>query len=185
MQANHKELLLRINRFAGGDASETSDDRQMLVPMLLHCADLHAPTLEPPISRRIAEALGREQAAQAELERRAGQPVTVMLANTTANRAALEISFIRFVVRPCWETLAKIAPDLELFVDRIDRNVEMWEELKEAGAAAAPAAASKEAKAEAAAPGPNGAGGSAAGAQTRTPSVRGGLISPQTKKVVI
>lgn len=100
------------------------------MPMLLHCADLHAPTLEPHINRRIAEELGREQAAQAELERVAGQPVTVMLAQSVPSRAALEISFIRFIVRPCWETLVRAAPDLGEFVHRIDRNVQMWEGLQ-------------------------------------------------------
>lgn len=89
--------------------------------LLTHAADLHTPTLEPTISRRVAESLGEEFAAQAELEKNAGQPVTVMLSNTLQQKASLELGFIRFVVRPLWAQLVALLPDLAVFLDRMVR----------------------------------------------------------------
>ncbi len=79
-----------------GFSRDSDDDRQLLVSLLLHCADLCNPLFPPAMSRRIAADLGREFAAQAELERAAGMPVTVMLADTDAAKAQLEVGFIDF-----------------------------------------------------------------------------------------
>jgi hypothetical protein len=112
----HKTLLASVSARMAGDAPAASagaapppgelavggagagferynpDHRQLLTSFLLHCADLCNPLLPPPISRRIAADLSREFAAQAELERAAGLPITVMLASDEVSRAKLEVS---------------------------------------------------------------------------------------------
>lgn len=65
----------------------------------------------------------------------------------------------------------KVAPDLHVFLTRIDANLAMWEELKEAKDAHGPGGGKEDGK-----------GGSAT---KPTTSVRGGLINAQTNKVVI
>lgn len=72
---------------AGSFSRDSAEDRQLLVSFLLHCADLCNPLLPPALSQRIADDLGREFSAQATLERRAGLPVTVMLADGDASKA--------------------------------------------------------------------------------------------------
>jgi hypothetical protein len=52
------------------------------------------------MSRRIADDLSQEFARQAELERAAGLPVTVMLSHDEVGKAKMEIGFIDFCVRP-------------------------------------------------------------------------------------
>ncbi len=64
---------------------------QLLVSFLLHCADLCNPLLPPALSMRIANTLGREFDAQAEAERAAGLPVTVMLAHDMGSKAKMEV----------------------------------------------------------------------------------------------
>jgi hypothetical protein len=64
---------------------------QLLVSFLLHCADLCNPLLPPALSMRIANTLGREFDSQAEAERAAGLPVTVMLAHDTGSKAKMEV----------------------------------------------------------------------------------------------
>jgi hypothetical protein len=78
---------------AGFDAHST-DDRLLLISFLLHSADLCNPLLPPAMSRRIAADLSREFGKQAETERAAGMPVTVMLASDEVAKAKLEIGFI-------------------------------------------------------------------------------------------
>ena len=115
----------------GGEASgfsrDSPEDRQLLVSLLLHAADLHNPLLPPPVSRRIAADLAREFEAQAALERAAGLPVTVMLADDRAGMAKIETGFSDFVVRPLYEVLAKVAPRLGAkCLPLIDANREAW-----------------------------------------------------------
>jgi hypothetical protein len=111
----------------GGFAARTADDRQLLVCFLLHNADLCNPLLPPPLSRRLATDLGREFNAQADAERAAGLPVTVMLAADDGARAKLEVGFIEFCVRPLYVTLAALAPKLGArCLTRIDANRAAW-----------------------------------------------------------
>lgn len=72
-QAQHKDLVARVQKHANGELPplrpELIDDRLVLVSLLLHCADLHTPTLEPHISKRIADSLSDEFEAQARCTR--------------------------------------------------------------------------------------------------------------------
>ncbi len=61
---------------------------------MLHCADLSCPLLPPALSQRVAGDLSREFAAQADRERAAGQPVTVMEAATELAKAKMEAGFL-------------------------------------------------------------------------------------------
>lgn len=90
--ALHKEHIARAQRKAAEGLPELLEleDRQFLVTLLLHSADLCNPTLEPPMARRLAEGVSAEFEAQAALERAAGLPVTVMLAGTPHLKAAQE-----------------------------------------------------------------------------------------------
>lgn len=90
-QATHKENLERMrSKIAGGTLNaESQEDRQQLVCFLVHAADLSSPMMPSHMSRRMANNIGREFEMQAEQERRAGLPVTVMLSNSPQNKAAM------------------------------------------------------------------------------------------------
>jgi hypothetical protein len=95
----------RLDGTGGSDAPgfdpDHEEDRQLLVSFLLHCADLCNPLLPPAVSRRIAGDLSREFAAQAQRERAAGMPITVMLADDDVGKAKLESGFIDYGPFPC------------------------------------------------------------------------------------
>ena len=113
-----------------GFGRRSPEDRLLLVNFLLHCADLGNPLLPPPLSRRIANDLAREFEAQAEQERQAGLPVTVMLASDDVAKAKLELGFLEYVVRPLYVTLAAVAPRLgEKCLRLIDANKLAWQAL--------------------------------------------------------
>lgn len=124
---------------AGSFSRDSDEDRQLLVSFLLHCADLCNPLLPPQLSRRIADDLGREFAAQAEREREAGMPITVMLASDDVAKAKLEIGFIDYVVRPLYATLARVSPGMGAYcLTRIDANRAAWAALAKSGAPSTP-----------------------------------------------
>jgi hypothetical protein len=88
---------------------DSAEDRALLVNFLLHCADLCTPLFPPAVSARVTEELSAEFSRQAELERAAGLPVTVMLATDALSKAKMESGFISFAVRPLYVTLVRAA----------------------------------------------------------------------------
>ena len=90
------------------------------------------------MSRRIAYDLGREFAAQADAERAARLPVTVMEAADEVQKSKMELGFLDFVVRPLFAKLVDMEPTLSECLTRIDANRSMWQSVA-ATAAAAPA----------------------------------------------
>lgn len=144
--SQHKALLQRVEGRLGASnalSRDSADDRKLLVAFLVHCADLCNPILAPPMSKRIADKLGEEFKAQAELEREKGLAVTVMLAPTVQKQGDMELGFIQFVVKPLYEMLSRLAPDLEVCLHRIDANTKMWGELQKAPPETAGAQATK------------------------------------------
>ena len=129
--AEHKNLLARVERrLPGSDgpplSPDTLEDRQLLVSFLLHVADICTPTLPIAVSKRVADRLGEEFEAQARLEKAHGLDVSVMLAAKAVQKAAMESSFITYVVRPLYVVLVRLAPDLDVFLARVDLNFAMW-----------------------------------------------------------
>jgi hypothetical protein len=122
-----------------GFRRDSLPDRILLVSFLLHCADLCNPLFPPPMSRRIAYELEAEFSKQADLERQAGLPVSVMLAHSDVAKAQNEVGFILAVVKPLYTTLAELCPPLRLCCGLIDANTAQWQEV--IARAAAPAAA--------------------------------------------
>jgi hypothetical protein len=122
---------------ATGFDRHSAEDRSLLVSYLLHCADLCNPLFPPAMSRRIADDLGREFAAQAAKERAAGMPVTVMLAADDVARGRMEASFIEYVVRPLYATLARVSPGMgSRCLALIDANRAAWAALAAKGGGA-------------------------------------------------
>lgn len=101
-------------------------DRRLLVSVLLHAADLHNALLPPALSRRVALTLEAEFGAQADAERAARLPVSVMLSSSPSAKARNELAFVQRVVRPLFEKLAELAPPLAACVARIDANEAAW-----------------------------------------------------------
>jgi hypothetical protein len=114
--ACHKQLLARVTTCLAEQAAAATGSAPLLVPaeeeahqvvivsFALHCADLCCPLLPPALSRRIADELSLEFAAQADLERAAGVAVTVMEAHSEVAKAKMEIGFLGACVRtrhPC------------------------------------------------------------------------------------
>ena len=109
--------------------TDSSEDRQLLVSFLLHCSDLCTPLLPPLVSAKVCDDLAIEFHNQAERERQANLPVTVMLAADVLAKAKMETGFIDYVVRPLYVSLATILPDLGHCLTLIDKNRQHWDQV--------------------------------------------------------
>ena len=77
-------------RRSAGDGALAPDDRERLVGLLLHCADLSSPLQEADIDSAVTDRIFEEFAIQARMEREAGHKVTVLLAESRHAKASME-----------------------------------------------------------------------------------------------
>jgi len=124
--ANHfNDIAKFTNRIQSGQqwTSEDASDRQMLVEMVLHSADLSGPTRPWPISSLWAGLVGDEFSAQLDEEEQLGLPISTFM---QAPKPKLEMNFIEFFVLPLYKALSSLLPEVEAQVAQIVANHERW-----------------------------------------------------------
>eukprot|EP01052_Picozoa_sp_SAG31_P040910 SAG31_NODE_6053_length_2190_cov_3.450024_4_plen_187_part_00 len=97
---------------AAADAGPSNEDRQLLMDVLLHAADLSNPARPFELASKWGTAICEEFYQQGEMEKRMGVPVSPMCArpeggNTLKNIAPSQIGFGQFVIAPFFGALVK------------------------------------------------------------------------------
>jgi len=103
-------------------------DRLALLELILHSSDVANPSKIWKYAFKWAEAIRDEWFRQADLEKRAGLPVTPMMEPSTFKLAKSQIGFIDYIVSPLFAALAQIAPLGAVCVQNIEQNRLLWKE---------------------------------------------------------
>jgi len=98
-------------------------DRQLLLEMTLHAADLSGPVRPWGVSRVWAGKVSEEFDRQLAEEARLSLPISTFM---QAPKPQLELNFIEFVVLPLWRTVAQAFPTFEDRVETMLANHERW-----------------------------------------------------------
>lgn len=87
-------------------------DRQFVVNVLIHSADLSGQVFPTVIAKDWEERIAREFSAQAEVEKKMDIPVAPFMQNLNDpyTRAKLQVNFIDFVLSPWWKGVARVWP---------------------------------------------------------------------------
>ncbi|KAI8901726.1 hypothetical protein BC833DRAFT_576414 [Globomyces pollinis-pini] len=120
--AQHFDLLTRFKKkvVTGGtfDPYGTPDDRQILMQVLIKCADVSNPTKEWPIYEEWIRRITVEFFNQGDLERQRGLPISPFCnreqSTTSTPGFSAQPGFINFIVYPLYEALDSWTPILEL-----------------------------------------------------------------------
>jgi hypothetical protein len=103
---------------SGGDKSTVSlrpdvkDDRQLMMKILLHTADISNQAKPWEVASRWAAKVTEEFLAQGELERQAGGPVSPGMDKTNVKMEQMTANFIEVVLEPLFTALAGYFPTL-------------------------------------------------------------------------
>ena len=99
------------------------NESKMLANVLLHSADLSNPTRPWVVGRKWAKLIGEEFNNQVAMEKEMGLPWEKwMQTNNELEHAKGEGNFIKFVIRPWWETIATIFPFLDFATENLETN---------------------------------------------------------------
>lgn len=106
---------------------EDAGHRALLCKMSLCCSDISNECRPWWISRPWANALMCEFHEQADREKREGLPVMPFMDREKSQLEQGQVGFIKGILRPLWQGVAALLPELEPFIDRINENLAHWE----------------------------------------------------------
>lgn len=127
--SEHQKKLSQLEAHVEYPFSPNSlEDRQLLVSIILHAADLSNVTLALPLAMRWGELVHDEFKHQADIEQQLGLPVAPFMVDF--NEAALcknQVFFIDTFVEPLWHAVVCLLPELSSRLDNIHTTRESYE----------------------------------------------------------
>lgn len=106
------------------------NDKLMLISNCVHFADLSNLGKRWEIGFKWSELLFDEFFAQGDLERKSGLPIGFLMDRYTTNIATNQVGFINVFVKPCFDALADMLPNIKLNVENIEKAIEKWKSLE-------------------------------------------------------
>jgi hypothetical protein len=104
--------------------SERDEDRQFVLDLLVHGADLSGQIYPLPVAKQWEARVTNEFKLQAQLEETLGLPVAPFMMNLDQGvvRWKAHLGFLDYVMQPLWRGLADLFPELKLCVDTLQSN---------------------------------------------------------------
>ena len=110
------------------DPSVKFDNQQLVLNNLLHCADISNPAKLSKVYRKWVDLVFVEFFNQGDAEKKEGLSVSLLCDRATTDINKAQVGFIKFVVRPTFECLKNIIPELATYIDYINKNLKMYED---------------------------------------------------------
>lgn len=109
---------------------ESVSDRFLLMSGIIKCSDISNPIRNSPqVSEQWARSILSEYFAQGDLERSLKLPVFPLGDRQNADVGRAQLDFIRIMLRPLYEQMAVVLPDLAFRVNTLNERQKAWEEM--------------------------------------------------------
>ena len=110
------------------DNSITFENQQLVLNNILHTADISNPAKLSNIYNKWVEFVFEEFFNQGDLEKKANISVTMLCDRLTTDITKSQIGFIKFVVKPSFDCIMLIAPEIKTYNDYLNKNLKMYED---------------------------------------------------------
>lgn len=126
----HFELLTRFTTHleARPFSIENKDDRQLIVDILLHTADISNTCKPFQISKRWSDLLVEEFINQGDLEKELCLPVSPFMDRQSTDQVRMTLNFMDYMVAPLCASLAKLFSGLRPLLENLQLNRAQWAE---------------------------------------------------------
>lgn len=134
--AKHTKIIARWRGlFEKGNAFDLKDDnsRLIMMQMIIKCSDIANPAKEYSAHSKWSKLVIEEFYLQGDLERNRGLPISKFMDRNDPDIVGLQTSFIRTVVKPCFEALSEssfIINHNSILRRQLDENLLIWEKTK-------------------------------------------------------
>jgi len=122
-KGNNLELLI------GDNLNKNYENQQVVLNMLIHTADVSNPGKPLKVYQNWVELIFEEFFYQGDLEKSYNYPISMLCDRETTNIAKAQIGFINFVVKPTFESIIKIIPSIDFYLDNLQNNLKYYEDI--------------------------------------------------------
>jgi len=110
------------------DSSVKFDNQQLILNNILHTADISNPAKISKVYKKWVELVFVEFFYQGDCEKKEGLSVSLLCDREITHISKAQIGFIKFVVRPTFDCLKVIIPEINAYVEFINKNLRNYEE---------------------------------------------------------
>ena len=107
---------------------KTDDERQLMLNVLLHSADISHAVKPFPTYKTWATRVLEEFFKQGDREKALGLPVSPMMDRETTIVSISQINFVEFVVAPLYSAFSKVFPETQSMCVELIENRRIWQE---------------------------------------------------------
>jgi hypothetical protein len=110
------------------DSTKRFDNQQLVLNNIIHAADISNPAKLPHIYKKWVDLVFKEFFHQGDLEKKESLSISLLCDRATTDVNKSQVGFIKFVVKPTFETLKLLAPEIKTYLDYISKNLKMYED---------------------------------------------------------
>ncbi|CAG8445963.1 6356_t:CDS:1, partial [Acaulospora colombiana] len=129
---NGNHLQIRLPRPSSIIVTLDSEQRELLLKVLIHAADLSNTVRPWDISKRWSDLVVDEFFHQGDLEKANNLPVSPNMDREQAHQCQISLGFGDFVVKPYFEAFASFLHPASIFLDILAENRVLWYNMKNA-----------------------------------------------------
>lgn len=104
------------------------DNQQVIMNNLIHAADISNPAKLSSIYKNWVNLIFQEFFNQGDLERKSNLHISMNCDRNLTDIPKTQIGFIKFIVRPTFEVLRMLSPEIRNYLDYINKNLKMYED---------------------------------------------------------
>lgn len=104
------------------------DNQQLILNNILHAADISNPTKLTPIYIKWVDLVFTEFFLQGDIEKKENLPISLLCDRSTTDINKAQVGFMKFVVKPSFECLTLMAPEIKTYLDYLNRNLKYFED---------------------------------------------------------
>lgn len=114
------------------DNSKRFDNQQLIINNIIHAADISNPVKLSHIYKKWVDLVFNEFYHQGDLEKKENLTVSLLCDRSLTDINKSQIGFIKFVVKPTYETISIISPEIHTYIEYMNKNQKMFEDLTRA-----------------------------------------------------
>jgi hypothetical protein len=109
------------------DNSVLFNNQQVVLNYVIHAADISNPAKIEFVYKKWVDLVFEEFFYQGDLEKKEGLQVSMLCDRSSTSIVKAQIGFIKFVVKPTFEMLTHISPEVKTYLYYINKNLIVFE----------------------------------------------------------
>ena len=111
------------------DPIKRFENQQLVLNNIIHAADISNPAKLSSVYRKWVDLVFVEFFDQGDLEKKENLTVTILCDRVTTDISKAQIGFIKFVVKPTFEAIGCLSPEIKTYIEYINKNLKMYEDI--------------------------------------------------------